>query len=135
MQVIIVKNETYRFELGFIVNCQYDSLLELAKNEYKIKLEEDGDDAEGRYFPKDSLIWIKHFTGTPEDIARLSHECLHAVGYLLRFRGIELSDSTDEAYCYLLQWMVFSFIKQYKHETRRNRGEDGRSTGQVGKKI
>lgn len=36
----------------------------------------------------------------------LAHECLHAVNFILKDAGITPTESSEEAYTYLLEWMV-----------------------------
>ena len=48
-------------------------------------------------------IWINpRKTGIPV----LAHELLHAITYVLDARGLVLSDHTDEAYAYYLEWLM-----------------------------
>lgn len=35
----------------------------------------------------------------------MAHECFHAAEFLLRERGMVLTDSSDEAYAYYIAWM------------------------------
>ena len=44
----------------------------------------------------------------------LSHECLHAVNYVLTTRGICLSDETDEVYAHYLGMLIRSILKKEK---------------------
>lgn len=36
----------------------------------------------------------------------ISHECFHIVNYILKARGLTLSDDSEETYCYLLGFLV-----------------------------
>lgn len=49
-----------------------------------------------------ALIALEKWRGTPEDISSLAHELLHAVRWFLQDRGVNFTEETDEAYCYLL---------------------------------
>ena len=49
----------------------------------------------------------------------IAHEIFHAASMLLRSRGIELSEESEEAYAYLIDWMtsiVYKIIKDNKIE-------------------
>jgi hypothetical protein len=37
--------------------------------------------------------------------AHLAHEVFHAVHFFLQNRGLSLTDASEEAYAYLIQWM------------------------------
>ena len=36
----------------------------------------------------------------------IAHEALHTVGQLMRDRGLKLTEDSEEAYCYLIEWVV-----------------------------
>jgi hypothetical protein len=38
-------------------------------------------------------------------LGTLAHECMHLTSQMLRKRGIPLSDDSEEAYAYYLQWL------------------------------
>lgn len=52
------------------------------------------------------VIGLKQWRSTPEGYSTLVHECLHAVRWFLKNRGIELSGKTEETYAYFLDSMV-----------------------------
>ena len=45
------------------------------------------------------ILWLSAKAGVDE----LVHECLHCVHYFMQFKGLSLSDNSEEAYAYLLQ--------------------------------
>ena len=48
------------------------------------------------------VIWL-----SPEaKIWHVAHECFHAANGILEDRGLRLTDSSDEAYAYLLQYLI-----------------------------
>lgn len=59
---------------------------------------------------KGGLVWIED----PTDIPALVHECLHAVHYTFRSMRIELSEGSEEVFCYYHQWLVNSILKKAK---------------------
>ena len=46
-------------------------------------------------------LWTKH-----NDFGILAHECLHAVCYAFEDKGIVLSEDSEEAFTYYLQWLI-----------------------------
>lgn len=52
---------------------------------------------------KSVAIWFRDLDPTAGTIA---HEALHATKHILEKSGIYLTDETEEAYCYLLGWVV-----------------------------
>jgi len=48
-----------------------------------------------------TFIWSKE-----KDLPILTHECFHAVSMTLNSRGIPFTDSTEEAYAYLLSMLI-----------------------------
>jgi hypothetical protein len=56
------------------------------------------------------VIWLRE-EKTKEEISKytigiLGHEALHAVHWILQKRGIWLTDSSEEVYAYLIQFIV-----------------------------
>lgn len=52
------------------------------------------------------IVAIRNWHGTPWDYSVLAHECFHVTHNVLSGDGIELSDTTKECYCYLLDSIV-----------------------------
>jgi hypothetical protein len=42
----------------------------------------------------------------------LAHECFHAAEFVLRERGMQLTDASDEAYAYYIAWMFRNIYKR-----------------------
>jgi hypothetical protein len=56
---------------------------------------------------KGTIIALRDkFTFSPVDLGTLSHECFHAVEYIMEERGMRLVHETSEAYAYLLGSLV-----------------------------
>jgi hypothetical protein len=54
-------------------------------------------------------------TGTrDEQFAVLTHEAFHLVGHALRNAGIPLTEDTEEAYTYYLQWITRHCLRMMK---------------------
>lgn len=49
----------------------------------------------------------------------LVHECFHAISYVLRSRGIKLTDDSDEAFAYALGFLVDEILKN-KRRLKQN---------------
>jgi len=48
------------------------------------------------------VIWLH----PGSDIGHLVHECFHCVHYFLDYKGLVLSSSSEEAYAYLLEYLL-----------------------------
>jgi len=53
-------------------------------------------------------IWVRE----EDDVATIAHECLHASIFILGNAGISLTESSEEAYTYLLSYFVDEFSKK-----------------------
>lgn len=62
---------------------------------------------DGRY-----LLSFSSFSNDVQDLALLSHEVFHLTFMVLRNAGLTLSHDSEEAYAYLLQYIVESFLKK-----------------------
>ena len=51
------------------------------------------------------FIW-----STNGEMGMLAHECFHATHWLLRSRGIQLSDELGEVYAYMIQFLMNSIL-------------------------
>jgi hypothetical protein len=79
----------------------------------------DGDDGEFGTFTGAKTLWIQRDKGcaiaiwVPEwwtaksshHLSVLAHECFHAAEFVMRERGMTLTDASDEAYAYYIAWM------------------------------
>lgn len=69
------------------------------------------------------------------DEGTLLHESVHAASGTLRYRGIELSDETEETYAYTIEFLFKSFQKRYQRVKDKingdNRDTSKNNTGQV----
>lgn len=71
-----------------------------------IKIEEKHNTDGGMYVYEQTkgqviVLWTKNKTA---DL--LAHEIMHAVSYCLRRKGLPLTDDSEEAYCYLFQYLM-----------------------------
>ena len=53
------------------------------------------------------VLWFPRWFHTKDGtyLSVLAHESFHAAEFLLRERGLTLTDSSDEAYAYYIAWM------------------------------
>jgi hypothetical protein len=57
------------------------------------------------------FIFLTEWKFDPENIAVLTHECVHVANHILERCGVEEKDSCDEALAYLVGYLVESFLK------------------------
>lgn len=56
------------------------------------------------------IIWLH----SNVDVAIINHELLHATVSIMNWAGVPLSDSSEEAYAYEMQYLTNQFYKQVK---------------------
>lgn len=59
------------------------------------------------------IIWLES-ARIPEDVPIINHELLHATINTMRYSGVSLSDSSEEAYAYQLQYYSNQFYNKIK---------------------
>jgi hypothetical protein len=66
------------------------------------------------------LLWFPDgwTLATPDGIALLAHEALHAVHFQLKTRGVEASSLLDEVGNYYLEWLVREIACQWMPEAQ-----------------
>lgn len=66
------------------------------------------------------VIWTRE-----EDIAALTHECLHAASIILRNRGVSFAKESEEVYAYLQEWIIMKIINKHnKLKEKKNESND-----------
>lgn len=60
------------------------------------------------------VLWFPRWFSTKDytHLSVLAHESFHAAEFLLRERGMTLTDSSDEAYAYYIAWMFRECYKR-----------------------
>jgi hypothetical protein len=58
------------------------------------------------------VIRMANYPITVTDYGVLQHEIFHAVDQILRYVGINLSDDSDEAYAYLIEYITREMYKK-----------------------
>jgi hypothetical protein len=59
------------------------------------------------------IIRVYNEVKTPSDYNTLVHELLHATDFILDFRGLSLVDGSDEAYAYLIGYLMEKTMEAY----------------------
>jgi hypothetical protein len=59
------------------------------------------------------MIRVYSEVKTPEQYNTLVHELFHAVDFVLDFRGLKLVDGSDEAYTYMIGYLMEETMRAY----------------------
>lgn len=59
------------------------------------------------------VIRLRDYPITVTDYGVLQHEIFHAVDQILKYIGITLSDDSDEAYAYLIEYVTREIYKKF----------------------
>ena len=104
-------SETYRQNIYYVA-CSPKEYIKLIQHEFNcvpdVSAKKQGAKFEV-YIKKDveiCVIWITD----KKRLDFLAHECMHATHYILANRGLWLTDSSEEAYAYLMQWIVSNIL-------------------------
>lgn len=62
-----------------------------------------------------SLLWMPSEPRSFEDIATLSHEAAHCAINAANGLGFDLSDDSEEFYCYTVQWIVSEVLRKVNY--------------------
>lgn len=63
-------------------------------------------------------IWLRDTSLTAESIGVINHEIFHLTYYIMHRAGIPLSDDTDEAYAYELDYISSQIYKHIIYDTK-----------------
>lgn len=102
-----IYDEIYRQNIYYVCCPSYAEFCKIMKKELDMDWEQKQKDVDGNFAVIENSGYLigAIFTKdrSPDTVA---HECLHAVSFFLRSRGIPLNDDTEEAYTYYLQFLV-----------------------------
>lgn len=124
MKTFKVKLDIFDTWLTFYYDCDQKDISDKVFKYTKLELELDSAMnacffvAEPDDYDNDGLmfgIWINNFDGSIKSIGILSHECLHAITWLLRRKGVKYNRYTEEVYCYMHQYVFESAMKKLKN--------------------
>ena len=110
---------TYPFDcLIYIGHSDEEVIKHFERNYYNLSDEEKevlemrghgrAGEIKGGYFLRLEDLDIKN----PNSLALMSHEIFHLVDFLLRRIGMTLSEDSDEAYAYLIQYLTEQILKK-----------------------
>lgn len=69
--------------------------------------DQDFEEGKSAIFPTNQvLLWLKNKPSSIEELAILNHEIFHCTCFILERLGITYSESSDEAYAYLIQYLT-----------------------------
>lgn len=79
-------------------------------------VQQDHDVEQGKTAHMNGNVMIRVYSEveTPEQFNTLVHELLHATDFILDYRGLKLVDGSDEAYTYLIGYLMEETMKAYK---------------------
>jgi hypothetical protein len=60
------------------------------------------------------VVWMPSIPKTPKEIGTITHEFLHVVFEILRVSHLPLSRKSEEAYTYLLSFLVTKFYEEIR---------------------
>jgi hypothetical protein len=85
----------------------------------------DADSALGKTLSREgytgSVIWLRDPPKTSEQIAVLCHEALHATARLMDRLRIPLTYSNEEAYAYVMEYIVSEVLREVRKPSRRKK--------------
>ena len=94
------------------VKCSWTEYKKLVKKVFDENVKEKESGGKFEVYIKEGqdicVIWLPY----KAPVSVIAHECFHAVYYILMKRGLWLTDSSDEAYAFLLQFLVKNILKE-----------------------
>jgi hypothetical protein len=72
-------------------------------------------EVEGLYYDS---IWLRRFDGGAQDVGVLTHEVYHYVCDVLSAKGIRRTRSTEEAYAYMLGFVMAQAVRKLTKEVK-----------------
>ena len=70
------------------------------------------------------VVYMPKEPGDAKDLGVLVHELFHAAYFILQKAGIDCNDSTDEAYAYLIEFLVEKVFSSLSVSPRRSLPDD-----------
>lgn len=109
-----IHNDTYKVTIQFFKDFTREEVVEYMKSRDEVISESFTSGVVGKAFGwREEYgsfrfgIWMEDIN----DLGVLCHESFHLINFILRERNIELTDSSDEAYAYLLEWLVNKLLR------------------------
>lgn len=60
------------------------------------------------------VLWLRDYPRTPHDFGVLAHETFHLADMILRNVGMTLSDDSDEAWAYLIDYLTVRIYTTFR---------------------
>lgn len=116
-QIIKIKNETYGLSFWWVKAKSDDEFNTiLFKNIPTAKDQMEIDDDGTTLGETINLIHEGHniicFWFQERNFPAMTHELLHATIICLRIKGVKLLEESEEAYCYLFDWLITQILKR-----------------------
>lgn len=93
------------------MDCEFEDALTAEDKEH---LHMEGKGRTMRLTNNAFILWTKHFPHTPEEFGYLAHEIFHVADLMLRRAGLSLSDDSDEAFAYQIDWITRRIFAAFK---------------------
>ena len=111
----VLEGGSYPVEIEVIINPDIEVAAQYVKDNLDSTVTvHDFDGAAGLTFDfqdgKPGIIWLE----SAQDPGIVNHELLHATINTMRHSGVSLSDSSEEAYAYQLQYLTTQFYNKIK---------------------
>jgi len=102
--------DLYRINIYWI-RCSFDGYRQRARLEFGVEPSiRPKADARFRVYEKMGedivVIWLSE----KADNAAVAHECVHVVHWILSDRGMQLTDASEEAYAYLVEYIMRKIV-------------------------
>ncbi len=119
MRAFVVKYGSYPYEVMVSIGQSDEARLRALKKHFNKKIRRSDNTLENQDglcidFGGDSMIAVRAFKDEPEWYGALSHEIFHAVFNLFNHIEMPLSESSNEAYAYVLDFLTTEIYKRLK---------------------
>ena len=121
---LLIKGETYPYDVLVSIGTTKEQILEYSKRKFidcftdeEITALTDLPSKKGytlMLHNRALFLWLKHFPEKPEHYGFLAHEIFHAADLMLRRAGMSLSDDSDEAWAYQIDWLTKKIYQEFK---------------------
>lgn len=118
-QYLVKRYKNFLHIYDHIFHCNYYYVYAKNHKEYcktinkefhlNIEVDEGKDGCFNAFSKKDTDVGVIWSRGG--NVPTIAHECLHAVSYFLRGKGVPLSNDTDEIYAYLFDFLFETIVK------------------------
>ena len=100
-------SKTYDFDISDTL----EGIIKMLKEDVKAEAKYEG--VTYTNIPFGVIVLNKFTPSIPRKLGTLSHEIFHYITDLLKYKGMSLSEDSEEAYAYLVSYITEEFWKQY----------------------